>query len=771
MLANTSLIMDPIWPFSLPDIGLWLLFLVATLLAALTIWTYLSVHAASSRRILAILLLRLGALLIACLLVIRPSFAWQKLEDILPSKLLIFVDSSESMLFKDEFDSRSRWNQARQLLNSDSVKGVLDQLAEEHKVEVIYYQGAEGVRNYSPDSEASGKRTDMGTWLHEILQKHGRDTKIRAMMLFSDGIDNGTRFPTLNKAVKLRSISRLHAIGLGKTTTSLKRRDIALTKIIVEPSPVPVKTKLTVKGIIDAPGFNNPDVNVELEIEGQEEKTIKRFTLERNRNNVIKLMTDAPITPGEVNVPLRVQPHPGETTEYNNQISTFLTVTKEGVSVLWVEGKKRAFEPIMAIGQSLRKDPRFRIYYTERLKEKNPVAAQKDWFQFDKQAYDVIVIGDISASRFSGGDKKIFEKISDLVQKKGAGLVMLGGYETFANSDWQTFGAEVAKLLPLKIGEKAQLNKPTRVQPTKEGKKHYLLRLNENEKQNDKIWQEIFSPLDGMVRMGDAKKEADVLAYGVQDSGKEPILVATNVGKGRVLAFGGDTTWKAWRRSPEALPAYESFWRKMMLWLAHQEDAKGNTYVKLDSRRISASGNQRLGFTVGMRGKGGVELENGKFTVQVTDPSGETVPVTVGKEDSGMRGYYWRTDRPGEYTDKVIGEAKDVDGNSIKDVATARFLAYAEDLERLRPAADHKYLQKLATAGGGEFMLADEVRIVELLNDLVKEDLTRSKPTGERWPDWNRNPASESIVDQLRTLRKSSALLNVLLLCSCLIVE
>ena len=48
----------------------------------------------------------------------------------------------------------------------------------------------------------------------------------------------------------------------------------------------------------------------------------------------------------------------------------------------------------------------------------------------------------------------------------------------------------------------------------------------------------------------------------------------------------------------------------------------------------------------------------------------------------------------------------DSDGKKIDGQANARFLAYAEDLENLRPAADHDFLARLASAGGGSFHLA-----------------------------------------------------------------
>ena len=64
--------------------------------------------------------------------------------------------------------------------------------------------------------------------------------------------------------------------------------------------------------------------------------------------------------PGEVKVTLKVDPLPGEVSQVNNEISTYVTVTKEGVSVLYVEGKYRAWEPKF-IRYALSQDPRIRL--------------------------------------------------------------------------------------------------------------------------------------------------------------------------------------------------------------------------------------------------------------------------------------------------------------------------------------------------------------------------------------------------------------------------
>ena len=194
VFASTYITVDPTWPWDTPIVGLPALALVGLVLVGLTIWTYVGVQKVTRARLATILMLRLGALIVACLLVLRPALAQQDDDTIMPGKLLILVDSSESMNIADESDSRSRWDTARDILRKPEVLDALKSLAQDNKVEAVYYQGAEGISRFDPQGEATGKRTDFGTWLHDLWQIHGRDGNLRGLLIFSDGADNGTRF-------------------------------------------------------------------------------------------------------------------------------------------------------------------------------------------------------------------------------------------------------------------------------------------------------------------------------------------------------------------------------------------------------------------------------------------------------------------------------------------------------------------------------------------------------------------------------------------------
>jgi uncharacterized membrane protein len=526
---------------------------------------------------------------------------------------------------------------------------------------------------------------------------------------------------------------------------------------------VATKGKLTVKGTVDAPGFENAPIRVRLFIDDREITAIDT-KLPKTTGNEVRLICDAPAEPGEVKITIKIDPLPGEVTSANNEISTYLTVTKEGISVLYVEGKYRAWEPKF-IRYALSQDPSIRLFEAVRLTDEPPPAGEADLFLFEKQRYDVIILGDITARRLSAGNPAALEALYKQVFEKGAGLMMMGGYESFGNSDWS--GTKLASLLPVELDATGQIETPVQMLPTLEGERHYITRLAENPADNARVWDKL-PKLDGMTRLSRPKPQSIVLA---QSTSGEPILVGQiHYGAGRTLAFAGDTTWR-WRRTEEGVRAHNRFWRQLVLWLAKREESEGNVIILPDTRRLPAGG--KLGFAVKLRGKSGVEIpeKDARFEVSAVGPQQTETKIATARERGEQRGVFWKTDVPGEYTLVAKASGTDVDGKPLTSLTPAkvRFVVYQDDSETTRQAADHDFLNKLANAGGGKFHQADDLRA--FLKDLANLPLSQNRAKTKLWPDWRRSPSSRAPGDQLSTLFESGILLAFALFIGLLTTE
>jgi uncharacterized membrane protein len=756
--------LNPTWPEWLPEAAALPTFLgAAATLALLTFCTYFGVRGAHWQRILTVMVLRLLALAIALLVAVRPSFGVLTVEGLEPSKIVILVDASESMNLTDDFNNQSRWDAARNIARSREIVDALKRLAADEQIEVVFYQAAEGLAPFVDTGPAQGKRTDIGAWLNEAHQKHAGRDKLRALLMFSDGADNGTRFSTLDEAKKWNGVCPIYTFGHGKPQQDSERKDIVVASVKAT-SPVPIKTKFTITGLVQAPGFKDFVVEVELWAQGPGDKEpkllgdVEKHALKDEKNNEIVVVRDAPETPGEYKLTLKIKPVEGEADVTNNEASTYVLVTKEGVSVLWVEGRKRPYEPVFAMRYALAGDKRFRVFYTE-ASSQGPRG--RDFYEFEKRQYDVIVIGDLSAKQFAGDDEHVLEKIRDLVTEKKVGLMMLGGVDTFGKGGWNK--TPLAELLPVTLDTDQQLDNPVRFKPAEALLKlpnpnpYPFLILDDDDQKNRAIWDKKFSALPGMAFLGKVrdKERATVLAYG---NGEEPLCVAWQPG-GRVLVFAGDSTWSAWRR-PQTIAAYNRFWRQLVLWVANQDDRAGNLWIDLKTRRLNANSADRLDFTFGLKGKTNLEVADAQFTVKAFGPKGEIINVPKSlPEKKHQRGSLAAPAIAGEYRLEIKGVGKDADGSALSDMQIARFTVVAENLELQRKAPDHELLKEIAATSGGSFDTAGVNELLKRLAELKGQVRREGHAKTIRWPDWDRRPTTDTVPDQLAGLWGSAALL------------
>jgi uncharacterized membrane protein len=647
------------------------------------------------------------------------------------------------MTIQDETGGQSRWGLfLRKLEDSEPI---LRRLRDEQQIDIVFYRWADGVTEFQPGEpgEADGRRTETGASLRALFERREGSRPLLGLLLVSDGADNGV-VPALAEAGRWRNLPcPLHAFACGNPNTAGQQNDIAITSVSTEPAPVPVKGKLTVKLLVDAPGFENSTVRARLFLDDKEELA-KDVGLLLTSGNEVKLECTAPTTPGEVKLKVALenprragQPPQGDLVPSNNVIETFVTVSKEGISVLLVD-KQRAWEPQL-ICDALSRDPRIRLHPVWLRGDKPLDPGTGDLFQFDRQQYDVIVLGDVTAAQLRAVNPQAPVAIEKQV-KEGAGFLMMGGYTTFGNGDWQ--GTPIEALLPVDLAVRGQEEDPVKIVPTDAGLRRfsYLLRL-DDAKDARLAWDKL-PKLEGMTRLGPPRELGTVLAESAGAS-RAPVLVTANYGKGRTLAFAGDTTHR-WVRSPELKQMHSRFWRQLVIWLARQEDAEGSVWVKPDVRRLPVRA--ELGFSVGVRSKGGVDLADGKYKVKVVGPGGTAIEVPTANGPNDTRGSFPRTDVPGEYRIEVQGEAKDPTlGQDVRGEAAARFIVYAEDLEMTRRSADHEFLRKLSAAGGGEFHRVED--LPRFLEKLQHDPLARAKPKTRRWPDWSdaqRDPRAPS---------------------------
>ena len=803
-MADTSwfLTTRPAYPWSVYPIGLPALGVVAAALAAITVWTYLGHHQATRKRLLIILALRMLALVVALLTALRPSVGVQE-EPKVPTTLIISVDDSETMTVKDEVNNQRRIDAVRKTL--DKCKPILDELENDLQVKVVMYRFSTPDFNpetslYDPNSPCDGKRSDYGTYLNRTFEKWQGERFVRGHLIIGDGADNGLAFPALGQAARWgqRGVP-LTTFVVGSENSDPSAKDLSVTAITADPSPAPIKSKLTVVARVNSYGFTNPKVKARVLFDDKV-VAVEDVTLSKERDNEIRIPVEAPATPGEVKVRVEVgqevvkkvngkdetviEPLAGELSPLNNFSETYLTITKEGVRVLVIDRLRPENARIL---DALRGEKRFDLYFVNRQTELPPTPDELQWLDLEAQACDVVIIGNVSASQLLSADARLLQKITDRVVKKGMGLMFLGGEAAFAGLPAPPDGDPLKRdlafgdLIPVVPNPGAiieRVDQATRLPqgryqtvPTAEGLQRYVMRVGSDPAQSRQLWDDL-NALRGRSRLTGlsdfrAKPGNTILAWATADgppassgpmpANAHPLLVSQQLGEGksgRILAFAGYDSY-LWEtlgqpKTRQGMEIHNRFWKQCVLWLAHQEEEEGQVYARPEFRRLPVGADQVI--RVGFKSPSGGDDPNAELHVKIL-PQGqdsladeERAPLQQVLRDKTGAKVLFKPPTPGEYTVVVTSPVKDKDGKPVngpdgkplKHRGTARFIAYPEvSDEMLRVAASPDFMSKLSAQTGGKALRLED--LPTFLKELKTQPMDVLKPKPKYYPDWRRN--------------------------------
>lgn len=685
-----------------------LLIVLGAALVAFSHWTYRP-GTPARRRLLALRWLTVGLAILASL---RPNLVFTKKHK-QSSTLVVLADKSKSMLLRDMWDNQSRWDALVRLWRESA--SALTELEAEVRVEQLHF-AKEVDTALAPDQTPEGDQTALGDALEEVLRRAAGE-RLAGIVLLSDGTNTtGVSPQAVARDLATQQVP-VHAFGFGRETAGEMVRDVAARAILAS-STTFVKNKLVARGEFLAAGFTQQPINVRLLFDGVEQSRGVLKVTGQSGGGIVEL-AGVPETVGEVKVTLEADVQPGELLGTNNAASTFVTVRSGGIRVVEIEGKYRYWEPKFlrwALDQS--PDIELNQLFLLDTAGKNAPAPPD---LFAPGGFDVFILGDVPSNRFTT------EQLAQLADRvlKGAGLVMIGGYESFGPGGWGR--TPLAEVLPITMREAdGQRKDPLKLTPTPAGLRHFILRLTGEESSNQALWKEL-RPLDGGSQFGGLKPNALLLATAAEG---DPALVAEDVGAGRSIAFAGDTTWR-WRKDEKGIAAHARFWRQLILWLAHRDEVGAQELVvRVPYRRLALG--QKLPLEVEVLGAGGKPVPNAQVQASVRAPDGTDFPVPLAPVGEQYRASFWQTDAVGDYTLTVAATA---DGQTIGS-RTLKFLVHAEDREMLQLAADLSALRNLATATGGEYHPPEE--LPKFIRSLKERDLNLEVAQSVRESLWDR---------------------------------
>jgi hypothetical protein len=735
---------------NLPEHGYALLVLVAAVLAGAGI-VYLYKREGKSLSVgvrVGLASLRFAALLGVLAMLFEPAIVFSKRE-MLPSRLLVLMDGSESMGLKDAYANGNEAGRIQAALKLPSVDALRDQtraaLAKKAlEGRVMAALGANGDRVISThefagqlldaESEATTRpgpgatsapaidrsATGIGTAISQALAAY-RGQPLAGILLVTDGQSN-TGDP-LNKAGEDAAAEGVPVVSLAMGTPE-GPRNAAVTKIDVSPV-VFVRDSNVARVLIESRGLANQPATVVLEKQSEggatwEEVARKSITLEESgtvqsvpfdfkEDRPTKLVLRATITD--------VGP---ELTTADNVQMVEVRVIREKIKVLFVSG--HPFPEFEFIRNMLLRDNAISAAVWLETADKDyeqagtPAIKRLPATNEELEDFDCVVLYDPDPSQWPDAFPAM---LNDFVGKAGGGLIYVAG-ERFTkdffdrpddpNSAWVPLLPVVSEPGLFQTDVTARLSAKTawNLEITPEGHADPIFQFAEKPEENDRI----LSALPGMFwhyPVTRAKAGATVLARHADprmrnEYGNHVLLATQLVGPGRTFFVGFDSTYR-WRYLDEQ--TFDGFWARMIDRAGRSKQLGGRYPYSLTTDRATYRPGSQVTLTARFenpndRDAGLVEMHG-----EVESPDGDPLPITLTgrKEDPSAFDATFPVGKAGAHFVRVW--AGDLDAKATLRPATMEFPVELPNLEYDQPTVNMPVLQGLAKQTGGAVFTLD----------------------------------------------------------------
>lgn len=707
--------------------------------------------------------LKAAASLILLLAMLRPAVVATETDEH-TVQLLIAADVSRSMSTPDGPGGITRWKALEEDLQRASV--IWSEMKD--KIDIRQFEFDKQLRPRPEDrTEPDGTMTAIGQALDDLVRE-ARQQPTAAILFFTDGSQRALSPFDLDPLLSARKLAEANApvypVGYGATSLTSTTLDLAVQDLLVDPvvfekKLVPIKIQLrgsgaagkkaTLRVLVEDRSGKTLGTSGELKPApaALTSKPVIQTEIKTDNEPQTVELSFLPSTSGELKLAVEVEPQDGELILGNNRLETIITIRQGGLRVAYFD----LLRPEQTALRMVNGSDKIQLDYYQVLGGRFKSRTVIPTTAFERGQYDVYLIGDVPAEVF--GEENL--KNLALRVREGNGLMMLGGLENFSSGGYAV--TPLTDLLPVtltgditlqgKPDVKAQYSGPQAMLPTELGLKRYVMQLASGEK-NRSRWEGL-APLMGATKL---TAKNDLVEIWATTREGHPLLLATEVGRARVAAFGGDTTYQ-WTLHGQG-EEHQRFWRQMILWLARKEvDSDQPAWVRVEPRNFLPGATVPLEF--GARAPNGDPITDAVFEVKVTRPDGETVRVPPRANNGQFTAEFPQSDLPGDYWVRVTARK---DQASLGFDAITRFIVDPKDLELDQPNADYDMLRKIAELTGGQLLRSEDLeKFLKDLQGRKLDELTRIQV----YPLWDNGwllAAFVSVMAAEWTIRKRAGL-------------
>jgi uncharacterized membrane protein len=685
----------------LPSAGSYVAAVLAAIAIAITVVSYRSVRARGSRRdriVLAALRVAALSLVVFCLfrpvLVVKAAVAQQNF-------LGILIDDSRSMQIAD--GGQPRGELVRRAFGAPDSP-IAKALSDKFVIRTFRFSSTASRLPAVNDLTFSGPQTRLGAALEGARQELA-GLPLAGLVLVSDGAD--TTDASLGDAILALKADSLpvFTVGVGRDRLA---RDIQVDRVST-PRTALKGTSLMIDAVITQTGYPGETVTLDVEDDG-------RIV----GSQEVKLPADGEpaavrvrFTASEAGPRLfrfRIAPRPGEMVTQNNARESLIDVLDRREKILYYEGEPRA--EMKFIRRAVADDKNLQLVTLQRTADNKYLRLDVDnpeqllaGFPKTREelfAYRGLILGSIEAGAFTGDQLRM---ISEFVERRGGGLLMVGGPRSFGEGDYA--GTPVAEALPVVVSRPAKSLDAlpvahVKVRPTRAGEAHAVTQIAATEAASLARWPEM-PALTSVNPVREVKPGATVLLTGGDGRREDVVLAFQRYGRGKTIAFTPQDSW-LWQMSAKMSledMTHENYWRQLLRWLVDGVPDPVNVHT-LTERVEPGEPITLVGEVVD---PDFVELNDAHVVARVTGPKGTTVEVPM----------QWTGDRNGEYRATLTtsdggvyaAQIEATRGGKTLGTQATEFRAAPGDAEYFDAAMHAARLQRIAQDTGGKYYTID----------------------------------------------------------------
>ena len=331
----------------------------------------------------------------------------------------------------------------------------------------------------------------------------------------------------------------------------------------------------------------------------------------------------------------RVAPLPDEMITQNNVREALIDVRDDREKILYFEGEPR-FE-MKFLRRAVADDENLRVVALQRTADNKFLRLDVDdpdellgGFPRTREelfSYRALILGSIEAGAFTGDQ---LQMIADFVDRRGGGLLMIGGARSFGEGGYG--GTPVADALPLTIDPGTRASEPAelarlQILPTRAGENHASTQIAATEGASAARWRDLPQATSVNAPLT-PKPAAIVLLTGTDERGREqPVLTWHQYGRGKAVALTLQDTWQWQMHASIPLEdlTHEHYWRQMLRWLVN--GVPGVVEARATTERVEPG--EAVTVEAAVVDKAHVELNDASVTARVTRPNGGTIDVPL----------------------------------------------------------------------------------------------------------------------------------------------